>query len=255
MNKGRDPNMDRLGRWEKDLAQARAVATVHSFMAKCEVELNLATERMSEAGFASKNLRRMFEQRLTFMGVYGTRLSLEEAFERLMRESQQQLESLGKKAGQAPGSFFLAHGVYDDRHAELREATYPYRPACSSRSGDTVINCLCTGTEELAGYLALTDGSYADDLSVHPRFHGRRVAKALVCGAATHLLAHHSDEMSLDVRACNLPAIELYKSVGFELGQRHYPGFYDWHGGYSMSASTKEVASHMPEGFDLSHLG
>ena len=60
--------------------------------------------------------------------------------------------------------------------------------------------------------------------------------------------------LSLDVRACNLPAIALYTKLGFKKAQKSYPPFYDWHGGYSMTASAVDVAKKMPTGFDTSAL-
>ena len=52
----------------------------------------------------------------------------------------------------------------------------------------------------------------------------------------------------------NLPAIALYTKLGFKKAQKSYPPFYDWHGGYSMTASAVDVAKKMPTGFDTSAL-
>merc|ERR1712060_1034568 len=94
--------------------------------------------------------------------------------------------------------------------------------------------------------------NYADDLAVDPRFQGCRVGKALVCAVAARLATVGHDEMTLDVRACNLPALALYRSLGFQIVRKHFPGFYDWHGGYRMAAPVPEVLTKMPKGFDLS---
>merc|ERR1712241_1287614 len=111
--------------------------------------------------------------------------------------------------------------------------------------GDEVIECHYMGGGEaeslLVGFMALR-GNYADDLSVDPAFQGRGIAKAIVCGAAARLLSQGSGDLTLDVRACNLPGIGMYKAIGFQVVRRHFPGFYDWHGGYSMKASTAALA-------------
>mmetsp|Transcript_14055 Transcript_14055/g.43523 ORF Transcript_14055/g.43523 Transcript_14055/m.43523 type:complete len:284 (-) Transcript_14055:45-896(-) len=252
---GKAPSEKDLAGWRKQLQQARAESTVRAFMAAHSAHIEAPLRSLEEAGANAEKLRRACEQRLVFMGVYGTELSLEETLARLLRELEQQCEQLPSKAGGPAQSFFLAQGSYDKRHAEIRAAAYPYTPACCASHGSDVVNCFCAETERLAGYIAM-HGSYADDLSVHPSFHGRGVAKALACGVAKQMQKEGSEEMSLDVRACNLPAIQLYKSLGFQVARKKYPIFYDWHGGYSMVASTAEVSSHMPQqDFDHSRLG
>mmetsp|Transcript_80291 Transcript_80291/g.236152 ORF Transcript_80291/g.236152 Transcript_80291/m.236152 type:complete len:295 (-) Transcript_80291:135-1019(-) len=241
----------RLADWCEDFREARALTTVHSFKAAHAQALVEAARALALASGAKEELvLRSLEQRLTFVAVYATSLSLEDALAQVTNESRLRLQQL---QAEAPGGFRLVPGVFEERHMQLRLRAYPYHPACCSRHGETVLECRCAGSDELVGFMALHDG-YADDLSLDPRCQGRGLAKALVGGAAVQLARAGRKFISLDVRACNLPAIELYKSLGFEIKQKHYPCFYDWHGGYSMKALTEKVAAHLPTSVDSSSL-
>merc|ERR1719161_2175854 len=178
---------------------------------------------------------------MIFTGVYGKDLTLEEALQRVLQELVKQATQARTSSKGPSKPFILQPGKFDKRHEAVRQAAYPYTPACAAWHGDPVLDCLAPDGKTLAGYMAMHD-SYADDLSVNPEYHGRGIAKGLVCGVATRLLNAGRAEMSLDVRACNEPAFEMYKRLGFRVTQRRFPGFYDWHGGYSMAAPTKDIA-------------
>ncbi|CAE8657884.1 unnamed protein product [Polarella glacialis] len=245
---GSVPSQSQLASWQSTLRSARAVATVRAHLAVHAADIAAALGPL--ATFCQ---RRAVEQRFIFMGVYGSEMSLPDALTQLLEEVRKQSENFDQLQLKEP-RFLLRLGTFDDRrHGSLRSSAYPYSPACSSGPGDAVVECLQASTLELAGYLAL-NGAYADDCSVHPGFQGRGIAKALVCSSAALLAKQRHTHMSLDVRACNLPAFGLYKSLSFKVVKKHYPGFYDWHGGYKMQAVLSEVPK-IPLGFDTSHLG
>jgi len=97
-------------------------------------------------------------------------------------------------------------------------------------------------------------GGYVDDIAVLPAFQGQGVASALLAGAAAVEVARGSGELCLDVRAANLPALSLYRALGFRFGALEHPGFLDWDGGYSGSASAAVVAKKLPPTADISKL-
>jgi ribosomal protein S18 acetylase RimI-like enzyme len=196
-------------------------------------------KKAATGGKDKERMLRAIEQRCVFAGVYGD-WPLEDVVPKVLAE----LARPPKR-----GKFALQKGVYDERHAAIRRAAYPYQPACSSKHGDPVFEATCDG--EVVGYVAYR-GDYFDDVSLAPGCQGCGVAKALICTAARH--GNRSGFLSLDVRACNLPAIALYTKLGFKKSEKHYPPFYDWHGGYSMNAAAAEVAKQMPAGFDTSAL-
>jgi ribosomal protein S18 acetylase RimI-like enzyme len=238
---GRAPAQRDLAKWQAAFARARACAHVHQFVLERSGEI----DALCEAGGMRREL---VEGRLMFAGVYGTRLSLPEALERVRRELQSRgrVDDQSRKAGE---QLTVTAGAFDARHAAIRARAYPYTPACSARAGDATIDCLESASGELLGYLAMEGGTYVDDLAVLPRVHGAGVAKALVCGAARQCLARGERALSLDVRACNLPAFALYRGLGFAVGSKYYPAFYDWHGGYSCEATDLEqLAARMPAG-------
>lgn len=250
---GQVPSERLLRNWRSELERARAVATVSSFVAANKAEIDGAMRAHSEATLVDlSRVERWVSQRLTFMGVYAADVPLPQLLARLLGELREQRERALANSSWPAGKLLLMPGTFDDRHMAVRRLAYPYRPACGSSHGDEVLNCL-SAEGQLAGYIAMR-GAYADDLSVDPRFQGRGVAKALVCGVAKRLDDAGEKSFTLDVRACNLPAIELYKSLGFETPGKHYPGFYDWHGGFRMNASAALVAARMPLGFDCTQL-
>lgn len=252
-SRGGTPAKETLAAWDspKYLRRSRAEATVRSMLAERDSELNEAVTRVAQAlGKDAERLRRQAEQRFIFMSVYAASSPLEDLFRKLLQE----VDAL-PTANVDKVTLKLAPGVFDARHAALRASAYPYTPACGSYLGDQVLNCTFQGGAEprLVGFMAMY-GSYADDVSVDPSCQGRGVAKALVCGMAARLQKQGEGVLSLDVRACNLPAMGLYKSLGFEVTSRRFPGFYDWHGGYHMEAATATVAAQLSADIDISAL-
>jgi ribosomal protein S18 acetylase RimI-like enzyme len=237
---------EKLQRWKEQLQDARAEVTVRQAIAAQQDAINAAVTKAlgKKAAISGKDKEKMLlaiEQRCLFAGVYGNyKWPLEEVVPKVLAE----LARPPKR-----GKFALREGRFHDRHAEIRKEAYPYRPACRSKHGDPVFEATCDG--EVVGYLACK-GDYFDDLSLAPGCHGCGLAKALICTAAR--LSNRSGFLSLDVRALNLPAIALYTKLGFKKAQKSYPPFYDWHGGYSMTASAVDVAKKMPTGFDTSAL-
>lgn len=78
---------------------------------------------------------------------------------------------------------------------------------------------LCTVAaqgEEIVGFLAfeqvLDEGSIVE-VAVHPDHRRQGIARELICSAWDD---HSLKEIFLEVRESNLPAIQLYKSLGFE---------------------------------------
>lgn len=232
---GGRPSERSLKAWKETLQKTKAEATVRAFAKANSAKLD---EAVKKAGAKPE----IVIQRLVFMGIYGRFGSLDEALAQLMRE----LDSV------APGEVKLraAPGRYTKQHGDCKAAAYPYSPSVSSGEGCTTIDCW--DGNELAGYIAM-QGDYADDLAVFPKYHGRGVAKALICAAALQLQGKRK-QMSLDVRACNLPAIGTYKSLGFEVQQKYYPSFFDWHGGYSMAGRVDQILKKMPSNVDTSGM-
>ena len=225
------------------LKDARAEVTVRAAMAAKDDAIQAAVNQAAAGGRNKDAVLRQIEQRCIFAGVYGKDTPLDAVVPNILSELSEAQRRPSKQ-----GAFALRNGVYDDRHAAIRKQAYPYRPACSAKNGDPVLEVTCDG--KVVGYLAC-HGDYFDDLSLLPAFHGCGIAKALICTAAK---LSKSGNLSLDVRACNLPAIALYTKLGFDKSTNEYQPFYDWHGGYSMNAQAAEVAKQMPAGFDTSAL-
>mmetsp|Transcript_102126 Transcript_102126/g.255931 ORF Transcript_102126/g.255931 Transcript_102126/m.255931 type:complete len:298 (-) Transcript_102126:311-1204(-) len=258
-----------LKAWASELQDARAEVDVRAHLEANVGQLQaLAAECAAAAGgdreSSVSKLLRQLEQRFVFMGVYAADVPLDGLMERLRGELQSMAARSREeqpRTGEAgsPCAFRLAPGVFDDRHRQLRKLAYPYTPACGSEEGSEVIECLredgwCgTSSSTLVGYLA-AHGKYADDVTVDPRCQGRGIGKALVCGWGTQLAREKEATVSLDVRACNYPALEMYKALGFQVLRKHYPGFYDWHGGFRLEAKTADLVARAPPGFDFSAL-
>ncbi|HZY40793.1 MAG TPA: GNAT family N-acetyltransferase [Anaerolineae bacterium] len=56
---------------------------------------------------------------------------------------------------------------------------------------------------------------YIFNVATHPDFRGRGLARQLVTAALDHIRAHGGQRVLLDVRADNVPAYQLYRSLGF----------------------------------------
>jgi ribosomal protein S18 acetylase RimI-like enzyme len=242
MQPGLDKLLAMVKNWKEMLKDARAEVTVRAAMAAQEDAIKAAVDKAAAGGKNKDAVLRQIEQRCIFAGVY-SKGPLVAVVPNILWELSE-----AQKRAPKQGAFALRNGVYDDRHAAIRKQAYPYRPACSAKNGDPVLEVTCDG--KVVGYLAC-HGDYFDDLSLLPAFHGCGIAKALICTAAK---LSKSGNLSLDVRACNLPAIALYTKLGFDKSKNKYQPFYDWHGGYSMNAQAAEVAKQMPAGFDMSAL-
>jgi ribosomal-protein-alanine N-acetyltransferase len=62
-------------------------------------------------------------------------------------------------------------------------------------------------------------------VAVMPDFRKLGIGYSLVAQALSALSAHHADECYLEVRLNNLPAINLYRKMGFEI-TRTIPHYY-----------------------------
>jgi [ribosomal protein S18]-alanine N-acetyltransferase len=62
-------------------------------------------------------------------------------------------------------------------------------------------------------------------VAVMPDFRNRGIGHSLVEQALSALSAHHADECFLEVRISNIPAINLYKKMGFDI-TRTIPHYY-----------------------------
>ena len=236
----REPISDELRSWKEDLAATPAEVTVRAFLARPENERQL---RAACDGTVPKKL----VEKAIFTAVYGKKASsplpLNKALARVLAEHT---EAKVGGAHNAKERFECTLSRFESEHATLRLKAFPYRPACGSSTGSTTIDCLLTGGSgkpELLGYIACGSDGYIDDLSVLPACQGCGIARKLVVAAAAQLAAACRPEISLHVRACNYPAIALYTSLGFGCGELEFPPWYDWHGGYHMSAKAAAVAA------------
>eukprot|EP00966_Prymnesium_polylepis_P285997 6606449-Prymnesium_polylepis.1 len=216
---GRPPQGRALSDWKDQCEKVRPIAAVRAFIAASAAQVDAVVPPGSAA-------RRGFEQRLIFMGVYGKTpreskqpMALEDALAQCLTAAA--AKSVG---GSAPGTLRVVQGRYDDRHATCREAAYPYQPACSASHGSTTLDCL-SDDGLFCGYIAM-QGDYADDLCVHPSWHGTGTARTLVCAAAKQLAKAGKKDIFLDVRVCNLPAKGLYESLGFVIEHKMYPSYF-----------------------------
>lgn len=267
---GQAPPLVQLQHWDGPelLGRSRAEVTVRSHLEAHGHRLRaLAAQWASATGVAGDaageaRAWRLLEQRFLFAGVYGAQVPLEDLLRSLEGEAESGIAAAAATASDRSSCFRVVPGCFGTRHAALRAAAYPYVPACGTGPGHAVLECHGGDSDEkqgapsasLVGYAAMA-GAYADDISVDPAYHGRGIGKALVCGVAARLAELGEKEMSLDVRACNLPAVEMYRALGFEIVRKHYPSFYDWHGGYRMRADTRDLVERMPgQGFDCSGL-
>lgn len=184
-----------------------------------------------------------FERSMLFTAIYGrvpgsrSALTMEEAFNRVMKDFLAVAEN---KATNCDLTFKI--GTFDQRHQEIRSAAFPYIPASCTGHGDRAFDC-CAPDGMLVGYIGFHPEGYIDDLAVLPAWQGRGIARGLVCSTAKSLAEDGVDGIHLHVRACNYPAIALYKSLGFSIGENEFPPWYDWHGGYKMRGQTVEVAA------------
>jgi len=138
-------------------------------------------------------------------------------------------------------------GIVGDEHLNCQRRAIPYRSkpargaqAIEARAAeDSAI--VTAGT--LLGYIVLDSGGYIVDIAVIPDYQGHGVESALLAGAACSVIANGGQILCLDVRSGNIPAIRIYKSLGFKISPLQHPGFFDWDGGYFCEAAAKDVAT------------
>lgn len=197
--------------------------------------------------------------RLVFCGRYSAKVGtpLDDA----LRAAAAGLAAAAATKAAAPHGklpFAVTRGKFGDEHARCRGAAFPYVPACSASHGVGVLEARSTqpipGVDagQLLGYIAVQHGGYIDDISVFPAFHSQAVASGLIAAAAADELASRGTSVSLDVRAANVPALKLYRRLGFKFGSLEHPGFLDWDGGYQGEASAEVVVRSCPPNADIS---
>lgn len=194
-------------------------------------------------------------ERLMFCGRYSAKegVPLDPALDQASKDMRAAVAL--RAEGAARLNLFVKKGIFGDEHQACRGRGYPYRPSVSASHGSKVIEARAaekTAAVEkgaLLGYVAVQGGSYIDDIAVEPIYQGQSVATALIVGAAELACAagRAGDQLSLDVRAANIPAVSLYQKLGFTFGQNVYPGFLDWDGGFQGVADAQTVREKLPE--------
>ena len=170
-------------------------------------------------------------EKLVFCGRYsakaGTALddALQSAADGIRRAASTSAGAQAALGG--PIRFKVVAGRFGDEHLRCREHAFPYKPSVSARHGSAVLHALATEAisglfvpGQLLGYVAVQTEGYIDDVSVFPEFQGHGVASACLAaaGAIEAASGRRNPTLSLDVRAANVPAIRLYKSLGFRFG-------------------------------------
>ena len=67
-----------------------------------------------------------------------------------------------------------------------------------------------------AGMHCVCGECYIDKIAVHPAMRRRGIAQALVQYLIDYGVNHHAEFITLEVRAGNAPAIDLYSKLGFQ---------------------------------------
>ncbi len=66
------------------------------------------------------------------------------------------------------------------------------------------------------GYWFSRGEAHVSTIATHPKFRGLGLGELLLAGMIRHALAQDADELSLEVRISNAPAIALYEKYGFQ---------------------------------------
>jgi ribosomal protein S18 acetylase RimI-like enzyme len=195
--------------------------------------------------------------RLVFCGRYSAKAgtALDQALDQAAAGTAAALATREACAALPGGKlpFTVRQAKFGDEHLAARGAAFPYRPSVSAthgsavleaRASQTVAGVVAKGT--LVGYVAVQGGGYIDDIAILPQFHGQGGASGLLAAAAALEVQSRRTELSLDVRAANVPAIKLYRALGFEFSPLAFPGFLDWDGGLEGQADAATVLTKQP---------
>ena len=83
--------------------------------------------------------------------------------------------------------------------------------------------------QQIIGYAVMSvaaDEAHILNICIHPAFQGRGLAKRLLRWMLSLARLHHANNLFLEVRVSNRPALKLYDGLGFnEIGMRkdYYP--------------------------------
>lgn len=243
----RTPDPSALKDWREETAAVPTEASARAYLASHIEQLILATMGDERAHFA-------ISERFIFTSVYGRQpsasgrpakpLPFGEALRRALDEHAAIQEGKTKQK-----TYTCRPGTFDKRHLAIRLKAFPYVPACAASDGDMTVDAVDAKDGSLCGYIAFSREGYVDDLSVLPAWQGRGVARALVGAASAQLAAADpAAELSLHVRACNRPALRLYKSLGLTQGEWEFPPWYDYHGGFHLEGRAAEIAERAAAG-------
>eukprot|EP00933_Yihiella_yeosuensis_P076255 TRINITY_DN85939_c0_g1_i1.p1 TRINITY_DN85939_c0_g1~~TRINITY_DN85939_c0_g1_i1.p1 ORF type:complete len:273 (+),score=41.76 TRINITY_DN85939_c0_g1_i1:88-906(+) len=239
-------------RWEEYLKKVRSSSEVeHRISERPEL---LSSLRLNENQLVKA------KERLIFCGRYSAKVgtALDPALDDAVAGIQSALQTASVVEG-GKIAFAVIHARCGDEHIACRADAFPYRPSVSCSHGAPVIEARARETTaaaksgQLLGYVAM-QGNYVDTIEVFNAFTGQGIATALLAAAAHVEVAKGGNELCLDVRAANVPAISMYKSLGFRFGSITFPGFLDWDGGFEGSADAKMVKSKLPNNADISKL-
>ncbi len=116
---------------------------------------------------------------------------------------------------------------------ENRCFPYPWPYTAFERHLDAPAFLVAIHDEQLVGHVVgdvrddfLGQLGHIKDLAVDPSMRRRGIGRQLLAAALRVLARTNVDRTMLEVRESNDPAIELYRSFGFE-HQRVHPGYYE----------------------------
>lgn len=108
--------------------------------------------------------------------------------------------------------------------AELEKTCFStpwtYENLAESLENDTAYFFVALDDEKVIGYIGvnvISDSCFVDNIAVYPEYRRQGVGTALLKIAALTADVMGTDFISLEVRESNYAAIELYRSMGFEV--------------------------------------
>ena len=250
-----DAKLDRvLRRWKARTAkEARAVCEVEAYLATADC-VNMmraaAAEACAATGDGGRDVawyERAVRRRAAFRGVYAPATPLGEA----LRLSA--CEIVASQARAVARRIVLSRGHFGAAHASIRAAAHPFTSAYIEEvmrdvesEGSPIVEAVGLGADDeegpVLGYACLDDESnYLLDLAVDPAQSGAGVGTALLgaCGVIAEAAGERT--VQLHVHRHN-PAAEMYRRCGFETTELRFPDWFDWHGGYLMTAKSADLA-------------